>query len=127
MLIKILAPKAKVLERPKDKKLPEVPKKEKRTKTQSPSLIRACNDRNAANPRPGSVLQTINRISTVQYAEIKRQREIKKIKHQKMFEQHEAYFELKRAREREYYKVEEFLIELELGFMEPKMRWFIIN
>ena len=31
--INFLAPKAKVPERPKDKKLPEVPKKEKRTKT----------------------------------------------------------------------------------------------
>ena len=59
MPIKILAPKIKVLERPKDKKLPkvpekpEVPKREKRTKTPSPT--RARNDRNAANPRPGLV------------------------------------------------------------------------
>ena len=93
--IKILAPKAKVPERPKDKKLPEVPKKEKRTKTQSPSPIRAQSDRNTANPRPWSVPQMIHRISMAQYVEIKREREKEKIKHQKMFEQQEAYFELK--------------------------------
>ena len=59
MPIKISAPKVKVPVRPQDKKLPKVPerpevqKKEKRTKTPSP--VRARNDRNAANPRPGSV------------------------------------------------------------------------
>ena len=51
--IKILAPKTKVPERPKNKKLPEVPKREKRTRMWSPSPIRAQNDRNVANPRPG--------------------------------------------------------------------------
>ena len=62
--IKISAPKVKVPERPKDKKLPKVPerpkvqKKEKRTKTPSPE--RAQNNRNTANPRPGTVRQTIN-------------------------------------------------------------------
>ena len=71
--IKISAPKAKVpvrpqnqklpkvLEKPKDKKVPERPKvqkKEKRTKTPSPE--RAQNNRNAANPRPGSVQQTVD-------------------------------------------------------------------
>ena len=99
MPIKILAPKAKVPERPKDKKLPkvlerpEVQKKEKRTKTPSP--IRAQNDRNAANPRPGLVRQTIDRLPAVQYAEVKRQKE--KLKAQKNLEQHEAFFKLKRA------------------------------
>ena len=70
-----------------------------------------------ANPRPGSVQQTIDRLPTAQYAEVKRQKE--KLKKEKEFEQHKAFFELKRAREREYYKVEEFLIELELGFVIP--------
>ena len=47
-----------------------------------------------------------------------------------MFKQHEAYFELKWAREREYYKVEEFLIELEITFVDPKIkepRWINAN
>ena len=79
MLIKISAPKAKVPERPEDKKSPKVPerpevqKKEKRTKMPNP--VRAQNDRNAANPRPGSVQQTIDRIPTAQYVEVKRQKE----------------------------------------------------
>ena len=117
--IKISAPKVKVPERPKDKKLPKVPerpkvqKKEKRTKTPSPE--RARNDRNAANPRPGSVRQMIERLPAAQYAMVKRQKE--KLEAQKDLEQHEAFFELKRAREREYYKVEEFLIDLELNFV----------
>ena len=87
MPIKILAPKVKVLERPKDKKLPPVPERPKERKTatkavservrpmvtqeirprvispmklekkrsKEPSLERKKNDRNAANPRPGSV------------------------------------------------------------------------
>ena len=127
--IKILAPKIKVLERPKDKKLPkvpekpEVPKREKRTKTPSPT--RARNDRNAANPRPGLVRQMIDRLPTAQYAEVKRQKE--KLEMQKNFEQHEVFFKLKRAREREYYRVEEFLIELKLNFVVPTVREFVIE
>ena len=57
--------------------------------------------------------------------EVKRQKE--KLKKEKEFEQHKAFFELKRAREREYYKVEEFLIELELGFVIPTVRELIIE
>ena len=68
-----------------------------------------------------SVPQTIDRISAAQHVEIKRQREQEKVEHQKMFEQHKAYFELKRAREREYYKVENFLIKLEITFVDPKI------
>ena len=121
--IKISAPKVKVPERPKDKKLPKVPerpkvqKKEKRTKMPSPE--RAQNDRNAANPRPGLVRQMIERLPAAQYAMVKRQKE--KLEAQKDLEQHEAFFELKRAREREYYKVEEFLIDLELNFVVPQV------
>ena len=87
MLIKISAPKVKVLERPKDKKLPLVPERPRERKTtiktvservrpmvtqeirprvisptktekkksREPSPERKKNDRNAANPRPGSV------------------------------------------------------------------------
>ena len=101
VLIKISAPKAKVPERPEDKKSPKVPerpevqKKEKRTKMPNP--VRAQNDRNAANPRPGSVWQTIDRIPAAQYAGVKRQKE--KLEREKEFEQHKAFFELKRARE----------------------------
>ena len=129
MPIKISAPKKKVPERPQNKKLPEVPerpkvqKKEKRTKTPSPE--RARNDRNVANPRPGSVRQTIDRLPAAQYATVKRQKE--KFEAQKDLEQYEAFFELKRAREREYYKVEEFLIDLELNFVVPQVREFVIN
>ena len=76
--IKISAPKAKVLERPQNRKLPkvlerpEVQKKEKRTKTPGP--VRGRNDRNVANPRPGSVQQTIERLPTAQYVEVKDKR-----------------------------------------------------
>ena len=129
MPIKISAPTAKVLERPKDKKLPlvlerpEVQKKEKRAKMPSP--VRTQNDRNAANPRPGSVRQTIDRLPAAQYTEVKRQKE--KLEAQKNLKQHKAFFELKRAREQEYYKVEEFLIDLELNFVVPQVREFIIE
>ena len=126
MPIKILAPKVKVPERPKNKKLPErleVQKKEKRTKTPSP--VRARNDRNAANPRPGSVRQTIDRLPVAQYVEVKRQKE--KLEAQKNLEQYKAFFELKRAREQEYYKVEEFLVDLELNFVLPEVRELVIE
>ena len=56
---------------------------------------------------------------------VKRQKE--KLKAQKDLEQYEALFELKRAREREYYKVEEFLINLELNFVVPQVREIVIN
>ena len=56
---------------------------------------------------------------------VKRQKE--KLEAQKDLEQHEALFELKRAREREYYKVEEFLIDLELNLVAPQIREFVIN
>ena len=59
----------------------------------------------------------IDRLPAAQYAEVKRQKE--KLEAEKNLEQHEAFFELKRAREREYYQVEEFLIELELNFVVP--------
>ena len=68
---------------------------QKRNSTNNP--VRAQNDRNAANPGLGSVRQTIDRIPTAQYAEAKRQKE--KLEREKEFEQHEAFFELKRARE----------------------------
>ena len=86
--IKISTPKAKVLERLKV---------QKKNRTKTPSPVRARNDRNAANPRPGWVRQTIDRLPAVQYAEVKRQKE--KIEAQKNLEQYEVFFELKRARE----------------------------
>ena len=147
MPIKISAPKVKVPERPKNKKLPPVPErlKEKKTatkavsekvrppvtpetrphvtsptkvekkKTKEPSPERKKNDRNASNPRPGSIRQIIDSLTAAQYAMVKRQKE--KLEAKKDLEQHEAFFKLKRAREREYYKVEEFLIDLELNFV----------
>ena len=57
--------------------------------------------------------------------EVKRQKE--KLEAQKNLEQHEALFKLKRAREREYYQVEEFLIDLELNFVVPTIREFVIE
>ena len=83
------------------------------------------NDRNAANPRPGSVQQTIDRLPAAQYAMVKRQKE--KLEAQKNLEQYKALFELKRAREREYYKVEDFLIDLELNFVVPAVQEFVIE
>ena len=56
---------------------------------------------------------------------VKRQKE--KLEAKKDLEQYEALFELKRAREREYYKVEEFLIDLELNFVVPQVREFVID
>ena len=67
----------------------------------------------------------INRLPAAQYAEVKRRKE--KLEVQKDFEQHEAFFELKRAQEQEYYKVEEFLIDLELGFVIPVVRELVIE
>ena len=81
--------------------------------------VRAQNNRNMANPRPGLVRQMSDRLPTAQYMEVKRQKE--KFEAQKNLEQHKVLFELKRAREREYYKVEEFLIDLELNFVKPQV------
>ena len=71
-----------------------------------------------------SVPQTIDRILTAQYMEIKKQRKEKKVKYEKEQEQKEAYFKLKHAGEREYYKVQEFLINLEIGFIKPTVRMY---
>ena len=67
--IKISAPKVKVPVRPQNKKLPEVPERpkvQKKERTKTPSPERARNDRNAANPRPGLVRQTIDRLPVAQ-------------------------------------------------------------
>ena len=78
-----------------------------------------------ANPRPGSIRQTIDRLPAAQYAMVKRQKE--KLEAQKDLEQYEAFFELKRAREQEYYRVKEFLIDLELNFVIPMTQEFVIE
>jgi vacuolar-type H+-ATPase subunit I/STV1 len=106
----------------------------KENSNQLPAGSTAKNDRNAANPRPGSP-QHIKNITAkkdpgVSLDEYKRklayEREHIQIEYEKTMEQREALQELYKKREEEYETVKRFM-EFLADFHNPEMRYFIIS
>jgi hypothetical protein len=99
-----------------------------------PLVVQTKNDRNAANPRPGSP-QHIKNITAkkdpgVSLDEYKKKlaykREHIQIEYEKTMEQREALQELYKKREEEYETVKQFM-EFLADFHNPEMRYFIIS
>jgi hypothetical protein len=107
---------------------------EKKPRINYPPVVQAKNDRNAANPRPGSP-QHIKNITArkdpgVSLDEYKKklayEREHIQIEYEKTMEQREALQELYKKREEEYETVKRFM-EFLADFHNPEMRYFIIS
>jgi DNA-binding transcriptional MerR regulator len=115
----------KVLRRKEVKKKPQI---------NYPPTIQAKNDRNAANPRPGSPQHIKNitakkdlGVSLDQYKKkLAQEREHIQIEYEKTMEQKEALQELYKQREEEYETVKRFM-EFLKDFSVPEMRYFIIS
>jgi hypothetical protein len=136
----ISAPMKKVPARPMEKKTAQIQAvterviQEKKPRINYPPIVQAKNDRNAANPRPGSP-QHIKNITAkkdpgVSLDEYKKklayEREHIQIEYEKMMEQKEALQELYKQREKEYETVKRFM-EFLKDFSVPEMRYFIIS
>jgi DNA-binding transcriptional MerR regulator len=136
----ISAPMKKVPVRPMEKKTAQIQAvterviQEKKPRINYPPVVQAKNDRNAANPRPGS-LQHIKNIMAkkdpgVSLDEYKKklayEREHIQIEYEKTMEQREALQELYKQREEEYETVKRFM-EFLADFHNPEMRYFIIS
>jgi DNA-binding transcriptional MerR regulator len=107
---------------------------EKKPRINYPPVVQAKNDRNAANPRPGS-LQHIKNItawkdpgvSLDQYKKkLAQEREHIQIEYEKTMEQKEALQELYKQREEEYETLKQFM-EFLKDFSVQEMRYFIIT
>jgi hypothetical protein len=107
---------------------------EKKPRVNYPPIVQTKNDRNAVNPRPGS-LQHIKNItakkepgdSLDQYKKkLAYEREHIQIEYEKTMEQREALQELYKQREEEYETIKRFM-EFLSDFYVPEMRWFIIS
>jgi hypothetical protein len=136
----ILAPMKKVPVRPMEKKTAQIQVvterviQEKKPQINYPPVVQAKNDRNAANPRPGSP-QHIKNITAkkdpgVSLDEYKKklayEREHIQIEYEKTMEQREALQELYKQRAEEYETVKRFM-EFLADFHNPEMRYFIIS
>jgi hypothetical protein len=137
----ISAPMKKVpARRPMEKKTAQIKAvterviQEKKPRINYPPVVQAKNDRNAANPRPGSP-QHIKNITAkkdpgVSLDEYKKklayERKHIQIKYEKTMEQKEALQELYKQREEEYETVKRFM-EFLKDFSVPEMRYFIIS
>jgi hypothetical protein len=136
----ISAPMKKVPVRPMEKKTAKIQAvtdrviQEKKPWINYPPVVQAKNDRNAANPRPGSP-QHIKNITAkkdpgVSLDEYKKklayEREHIQIEYEKTMEQKEALQELYKQREEEYETVKRFM-EFLKDFSVPEMRYFIIS
>jgi hypothetical protein len=136
----ISAPIKKVPIRPMAKKTAKIEAvaerivREKKIRINYPPVVQAKNDRNAANPRPGSP-QHIKNITAkkdpgVSLDEYKKkltyEREHIQIEYEKTIEQKEALQELYKQREKEYETVKRFM-EFLKDFSVPEMRYFIIS
>jgi hypothetical protein len=99
-----------------------------------PPVVQAKNDRNAANPRPGSPQHIKNimakkdpGVTLDQYKKkLTQEREHIQIEYEKTMEQREALQELYKQREEEYETVKRFM-EFLHDFYIPEMRSFIIS
>jgi hypothetical protein len=107
---------------------------EKKPRINYPPVVQAKNDRNAANPRPGSPQHIKNitvkkdpGVTLDQYKKkLANKREHIQIEYEKTMEQREALQELYKQREEEYETVKRFM-EFLGDFYVPEMRWFIIS
>jgi hypothetical protein len=135
----ISAPKKKVPVRPMEKKTAQIQAvdekiQEKKPRINYPPVVQAKNDRNAANPRPGSPQHIKNimakknpGVSLDQYKKkLAQEREHIQIKYEKTMEQKEALQELYKQREEGYETVKRFM-EFLKDFYVPEMRYFIIS
>jgi hypothetical protein len=136
----ISAPMKKVPVRPMEKKTAQIQAvtkqmiQEKKPRIDYPPVVQAKNDRNAANPRPGSPQHIKNitakkepGVSLDQYKKkLAQEREHIQIKYEKTMEQNEALQELYKQREEEYETMKRFM-EFLSDFHVPEMRWFIIS
>jgi DNA-binding transcriptional MerR regulator len=136
----ISAPMKKVPVRPMTKKTAKIEAvaeriiQEKKIRINYPPVVQAKNDRNAANPRPGSP-QHIKNITAkkdpgVSLDEYKKklanEREHIQIEYEKTMEQREALQELYKQRAEEYETVKRFM-EFLTDFYVPEMRYYIIS
>jgi hypothetical protein len=141
ILIRIIsAPMKKVPVRPMEKKTAQIQAvnerviQEKKSRINYPPVVQAKNDRNAANPRPGSPQHIKNitakkdpGVTLDQYKKkLMQEREHIQIEYEKTIEQREALQELYKQREEEYKTMKRFM-EFLKDFSIPKMRWFIIS
>jgi hypothetical protein len=140
-LIRIIsAPMKKVPVRPMEKKTAKIQAvtnrviQEKKPRINYPPVVQTKNDRNAANPRPGSP-QHIKNITAkkdpgVSLDEYKKKlaykREHIQIEYEKTMERKEALQELYKQREEEYETVKRFM-EFLKDFSVPEMRYFLIS
>jgi hypothetical protein len=136
----ISAPMKKVPVRPMEKKTAQIQAvterviQEKKPQINYPPVVQAKNDRNAANPRPGSPQHIKNitakkdpGVSLDQYKKkLAYKREHIQIEYEKTMEQREALQELYKQREKEYEAVKSFM-EFLANFHNPEMRYFIIS
>jgi hypothetical protein len=136
----ISAPMKKVPARPMEKKTAQIQAvtkrviQEKKPWINYPLVVQTKNDRNAANPQPGSP-QHIKNITAkkdpgVSLDEYKKklayEREHIQIEYEKTMEQREALQELYKQRAEEYKTVKQFM-EFLADFHNPEMRYFIIS
>jgi hypothetical protein len=136
----ISAPMKKVPVRPMEKKTAKIQAvtdrvtQEKKPRINYPLVVQAKNDRNAANPQPGSP-QHIKNITAkkdpgVSLDEYKKklacEREHIQIKYERTMEQREALQELYKQRAEEYKTVRRFM-EFLADFHNPEMIYFIIS
>jgi hypothetical protein len=136
----ISAPMKKVPARPMEKKTAKIEAvaqrmiQEKKIRINYPPVVQAKNDRNAANPRPGSP-QHIKNITAkkdpgVSLDEYKKklayEQEHIQIEYEKTMEQRDALQELYKQRAEEYETVKRFM-EFLTDFHNPEMRYFIIS
>jgi hypothetical protein len=136
----ISVPIKRVPVRPMEKKTAQIQAvterviQEKKPRINYPPVVQTKNDRNAANPRPGS-LQHIKNITArkdpgVSLDEYKKklayEREHIQIEYEKTMEQRDALQELYKQRAEEYETVKRFM-EFLADFHNPEMRYFIIS
>jgi hypothetical protein len=133
----ISAPMKKVPVRPMEKKTAQiqaVTNHVKKPRIDYPLVVQAKNDRNAANPRPGSPQHIKNitarkdpGVSLDEYKKkLAQEREHIQIEYEKTMEQREALQELYKQRAEEYETVKQFM-EFLTDFHNPEMRYFIIS
>jgi hypothetical protein len=136
----ISAPMKKVPVRPMEKKTAQIKAvteraiQEKKSRINYPPVVQAKNDRNAANPRPGSPQHIKNIMAKkdpgVSLDEYKKklayEREHIQIEYEKTMEQREALQELYKQRAEEYKTAKRFM-EFLADFHNPEMRYFIIS
>jgi hypothetical protein len=136
----ISAPMKKVPMGPMEKKTAQIQAvterviQEKKPRINYPPVVQAKNDRNAANPRPGSPQHIKNitakkdpGVSLDQYKkQLAQEREHIQIEYEKTMEQREALQELYKQREEEYETMKQFM-EFIKDFHVPELRWFIIS